>query len=91
MRISTILAIGTFLAAAPAQAQTYDPHFPICMKIYSAGQEGGGEWNDCSFTTLAQCKASASGRPATCMVNPYFVQADTRRLRHVHRRDRWAY
>ncbi len=93
MRIpaSTILAIGMILAAAPVQAQTYDPRYPVCMKQYSAGQDGGGEWIDCSYASLAQCGASASGRPAMCVVNPYFAQADTRRLRRLYRQDRWAY
>jgi Protein of unknown function (DUF3551) len=89
--VSTLLAIGTILAAVPVQAQTYDPHYPVCMKVYGAGHDGGGEWNDCSFISLAQCGASASGRAAMCVVNPYFTQADTRRLRRVHWRDRWAY
>jgi hypothetical protein len=88
---STILAIGTILAAVPVQAQTYDPHYPVCMKLYSAGQAGGGEWIDCSYASLAQCGASASGRPAMCVVNPYFAQVDTRRLRRVDRQGRWAY
>jgi len=89
--VSIILAVGTILAAAPVEAQTYDPHYPVCMKLYSAGQDGGGEWIDCSYTSLGQCGASASGRPAMCVVNPYFAQADTRRLRRAHRQDRWAY
>jgi hypothetical protein len=88
MRIvaSTILAIGTILAAAPVQAQTYDPSYPICMKVYTGANGGGGEWNDCTFTSLAQCAATASGRSASCMVNPYYAMADTRRPRHVSRK-----
>jgi len=83
MRIpaSTMLAIGMILAAAPAQAQTYDPSYPVCMKVYTGSNGGGGEWNDCTFTSLAQCAATASGRPATCMVNPYFAFADTKHPR----------
>jgi hypothetical protein len=88
---TTILAIGTILAAAPLQAQTYDPNFPVCMKLYSGGMDGGGEWIDCGYTTLPQCRASASGRAAMCELNPYFAQTDTRRLRRVYRQDRWAY
>ena len=88
MRIlaSTLLAIGTILAAAPAQAQTYDPSYPVCMKVYTGSNGGGGEWNDCTFTSLPQCAATASGRAATCMINPYYAFADTRRYRHVSRR-----
>ena len=64
-----ILASGTFLATTPALAQTYDPSYPICMKRY---QWGGGQYNDCRFTSMAQCAASAAGLPAMCLINPYF-------------------
>jgi hypothetical protein len=88
MRIlaSTILAIGTILAVAPAQAQTYDPSYPVCMKVYTQSEGGGGEWNDCTYMSLAQCAATASGRPASCMINPYFALADTRPARHARRK-----
>ena len=33
----TILAIGMVSAAAPARAQTYDPHFPVCMHVVQFG------------------------------------------------------
>ena len=68
----TILTIATALAAAPARAQTYDPNYPVCLQTY--GIEGG--YIDCSFTSLAQCAASASGRAAQCLNNPYFAQGD---------------
>lgn len=66
----TIVAIATVLAAAPAGAQTYDPNYPVCLQTY--GIDGG--YIDCSFTSLAQCAASASGRAAQCLNNPYFAQ-----------------
>jgi uncharacterized protein DUF3551 len=65
----TILTIGMTLAAAPARAQTYDPNYPVCLQAYALG----GGHIDCSFTSLAQCAASASGRAAQCLTNPYFV------------------
>ena len=64
----TILAIGTLLAVQPARAQTYDPKYPVCLQIY--GIDGG--YIDCSFTSLPQCAASASGRSAQCVENPFF-------------------
>ena len=67
----TILTIGTMLVAAPARAQTYDPNYPVCLQTYGIG----GNYIDCSFTSLAQCAASASGRAAQCLTNPYFVQS----------------
>jgi hypothetical protein len=68
----TILTIATVLVAAPARAQTYDPNYPVCLQAY--GIDGG--YIDCSFTSLAQCAASASGRAAQCLNNPYFAQGD---------------
>jgi Protein of unknown function (DUF3551) len=68
----TILTIGAMLVAAPARAQTYNPNFPVCLQAYSLG----GGYIDCSFTSLAQCAGSASGRGGLCLNNPYFAQGD---------------
>jgi hypothetical protein len=72
MRIlaSSILVFAT-VSAVPVQAQTYDPSYPVCMRLY-AGPFGGGEWIDCSYTSLPQCQFSASGRGAMCVINPNF-------------------
>ena len=83
-----ILAIATISAAPSARAQTYDTAYPVCLQIYQG-------WNDyyfeCAYTSLAQCNASASGRAAQCIVNPYYVGRKTappgrrdRRHRRVH-------
>lgn len=72
--ILIMMAIGSWLVAAPASAQTYDPRYPVCMKVYSlGGRGGGGEYYDCSFTSLPQCRATASGRAASCDLNPYYA------------------
>jgi len=65
-----ILAGGTTLAAAPAPAQTYDPSYPVCMQVIAVD---GGAYFECSFTSLAQCAATASGLAAQCLANPYFA------------------
>ena len=62
-----ILLIGS--VSVPAHGQTYAPHFPICLQSYSLG----GRNIDCSYTSLAQCNASASGRAAQCLSNPFFA------------------
>ena len=67
-----ILTIATALIVAPARAQTYDPNYPVCIQTYAIG---GGSI-DCGFTSLAQCAASASGRAAQCLNNPYFAHGD---------------
>lgn len=77
MRLSilTLTAIVTLLSAADASAQTYDPAYPVCMHRYVGGgmDGGGGDYFDCSFTSLPQCRATASGLAATCDVNPYYA------------------
>jgi Protein of unknown function (DUF3551) len=64
-----ILAMAIMAAAAPARAQTYDPDFPICMHVV----EIETVYDDCRYYTMAQCVASASGRPAQCNINPYYA------------------
>jgi hypothetical protein len=71
----SILAAAILVGATTVHAQTYDPRYPVCMKVYSGGPGGGGWWIDCSFTSLPQCRASASGRAAMCEINPYFALA----------------
>jgi hypothetical protein len=65
----SILAIAAMLAAAPAQAQMYDPAYPICLQTF--GIVGNGI--SCGYTSMDQCRLSASGRAAQCIVNPYFA------------------
>jgi hypothetical protein len=72
-----VLVIGAILAALPAEAQTYDPRYPICMQVYSINGIAIG----CGYTSMAQCKASASGRAAQCIANPYFAGASRRTRR----------
>jgi len=78
-----ILAIGTVAAAVPATAQTYAPGYPVCLHVY-----GPVTYYECRYTSLAQCGASASGRAAQCVLNPYAASAEmgrtSRRHRHVY-------
>jgi len=85
-RLWIIMALGTLPAFAPARAQTFAPGYPVCMRLYSGANGGGGEWNDCSFTTMAQCAASASGRPATCLLNPYYAYNEQPPARRQYKR-----
>ncbi|WP_426407311.1 DUF3551 domain-containing protein [Bradyrhizobium ganzhouense] len=52
-----------------ARAQTYDPDYPVCMQIY-----GRVSYFDCRYASLEQCRFSAAGRSASCVVNPYFAR-----------------
>jgi hypothetical protein len=65
-----ILAVGAASTAAPAQAQTYDPSYPVCLHVY-----GRVSYYECRYTSLPQCNMSASGRSAQCVINPYFAHA----------------
>ena len=64
----TILA-ATIALPAPARAQTFDPSYPVCLQIY---QSIADFYYECHYRTMAQCAASASGRAAQCVVNPYY-------------------
>ena len=59
LAISAISAIGT----VPAQAG-YD--YPVCLHVY-----GPANYYECAYTTMAQCRASASGRAAECYPNAF--------------------
>jgi hypothetical protein len=83
---STILAIGMISAAAPADAQTYDPDFPICMHVV----QFESSYEDCTFYTMDQCRASASGRAAMCSINLFYRGANSLPGRY-ERRYRRAY
>jgi len=65
-----ILAVGAVQLAAPAQAQTYDPSYPVCLQVYQSMVD---YYFECGYTSIAQCQASASGRAASCVVNPYYA------------------
>jgi hypothetical protein len=81
-----ILAIGTISAAGPARAQTYAPGYPVCLHVY-----GPATYYECRYTSLAQCAASASGRAAQCVINPYAANASEEPLGPRHRRHRHVY
>jgi len=70
----TILAIAA-ISGAPAQAQTYDPDYPVCIQTYGID----GNYIACGYTSMEQCRASASGRAAQCISNPYYAATPARR------------
>ena len=69
------MAVPAMAGGLPSGAQ------PYCIR----GCDYGGGIGDCSFASLAQCQATASGRVATCATNPFFdaraeVPADPGRM-----------
>lgn len=87
MRIPALaaLAIAAATVGGPAQAQTYSPDAPVCLHVY-----GPISYYECRYSSIGQCNASASGRAAQCVVNPYTANAAygdapaRRRSRHVY-------
>ena len=74
--------IGAMVAlAAPARAQAYDPRYPVCLQVYD---DFTHTTTDCSFTSMGQCAATASGRFAQCVINPYFASAGVNYRRYRH-------
>ena len=84
MKLTTfaLLVAATLLALSPTSAQTYDPRYPVCMHVYG---DKLGDRIDCIFTSLDQCAATASGLPATCLINPYYAHARKLSPAHPHR------
>src|SRR6267142_7011853 len=76
-----ILAIG-MVSIGPAASQTYDPAYPVCLHVYARG----ANYYECRYTSLPQCNATASGRAAQCVINPYFAGAQEPAGYRRHRR-----
>lgn len=72
---STVLAALLWFAAA-ARAQTYDPKYPVCLQVFQSMVD---YYFECGYTSMPQCQASASGRNAACVVNPYYRGPKARR------------
>jgi Protein of unknown function (DUF3551) len=75
-------AASTTGTIGPAAAQTYDPAYPVCLHVYGRG----ATYYECRYTSLPQCNASASGRAAQCVINPYFASAEAPAGYRRHRR-----
>jgi hypothetical protein len=84
MRIPALamLTLAAGLTATPAPAQTYDPKYPVCLQIYQGFTD---YYFECAYTSLPQCQMSASGRAASCVVNPYYAGGKGRRDRQQRR------
>jgi hypothetical protein len=89
MKVLAIAAIGAgamLAPAMPAQAQTYDPSYPVCLHVY-----GRATYYECRYTSLPQCQATASGRSAQCEINPYYAQASEAPSSRRYKRQRQIY
>jgi hypothetical protein len=81
--VLTILTVVIVLTAGHAQAQRYDPAYPVCLYVVSFGST---PYYRCSYTTMDQCRASANGQ--MCSLNPFYAGATApvrRNNRRYHR------
>jgi hypothetical protein len=73
--VALVISAAAVSISAPAQAQTCDPNYPVCLQVYQSMVD---YYFDCSYMTITQCAASASGRAASCVVNPYYARPSTK-------------
>ena len=66
---TALTILGTMVLVAPAQAQTYDPRYPVCLQVYQGFID---YYFECAYISMPQCQMSASGRAASCVINPYY-------------------
>ncbi|WP_426414068.1 DUF3551 domain-containing protein [Bradyrhizobium ganzhouense] len=71
--VLTILTMSVVFAAGHARAQTYDPAFPVCLRVVPWG---GGSYYKCAYHTMGQCRAAANGQ--SCSRNPYYAGTKAR-------------
>jgi hypothetical protein len=66
---STILIslVGGLVAICTGPAEAVGSRYPYCLQ----GASSPGLSN-CTFRSLAQCQATASGRFLTCVANPFY-------------------
>ena len=76
-------AMLALLAVAAAGAATLGGSAPAAARDYPYCIQGGGYGypGDCSYSSYAQCQASASGRRVYCNVNPRSLRQQQRRGR----------
>ena len=62
--LTGLAAFSAISGFAPVPAQAYD--YPVCLRVY-----GPASYNECNYTSIAQCRATASGRAAECYPNAF--------------------
>jgi hypothetical protein len=67
-----LMAAGALAMAGTAPAEAVGTRYPFCIQ----GYEYPGLSN-CTFTSYAQCQATASGRFLYCIANPYYIPVES--------------
>jgi hypothetical protein len=78
--VLALLAAGGLAMAGAAPAAAVGTRYPFCLQ----GDDQPG-LSGCTFTSYAQCQATASGRYLTCIANPYYNGGDPRDTRGRYR------
>ena len=73
--IPSLAVLFMAVLSTSARAQTYDPHYPVCLQTYGIS----GQSIQCRYPSMGSCQAVGFGRAAQCIANPYFGQAGSRR------------
>jgi hypothetical protein len=77
--LTALAAFSVFSGPAAVPAQAYD--YPVCLRVY-----GPASYNECNYTSMAQCRATASGRAAECYPNAFAAEPVTAPGRYPRRR-----
>ncbi|WP_347338602.1 DUF3551 domain-containing protein [Bradyrhizobium guangzhouense] len=66
-----LLALIAMSAPTPASAQRFNGNYPVCLQRW---EWGGATYISCQFSSWEECRATAAGLPAMCLLNPYVQQ-----------------
>nr|WP_244552573.1 DUF3551 domain-containing protein [Bradyrhizobium sp. Ghvi] len=55
-------------APTPAAAQRFGGNSPVCLQRW---EWGGSTWISCQYSSWDECRASAAGISAMCLLNPF--------------------
>jgi hypothetical protein len=80
MRWSSLALVAVGFMVTMDAASGAPGNSPFCIQ----GCDFGGGLGDCSFASYAQCQATASGRDASCIANPYFNASAAPQLARNH-------
>ncbi|MGO3932866.1 DUF3551 domain-containing protein [Rhodopseudomonas pseudopalustris] len=76
--LALVSCSAALLVVAEASAQSSAPY---CLHVY-----GPITYDDCSYISMEQCRPSAVGRPAACMVNPFYTPPQQQRAKRHQQR-----
>ena len=81
MRSAALAICVVGVLSTPVHAQTYGANYPVCLQVF-----GRFPRFECGFMSIAQCRPSAAGIAAQCVVNPYYIppRGAASRARHRH-------